>query len=669
MALFLMNGVPAFAESKESAGLEQAILAVKKVVTIPAEYKEFTYNMNEDSENVGGSYWDLSWKIPESSNSINISVNKEGYILRYSKYTENQKKDGIGKVTKEMAIKTAEVFLSKARPDLASKLKLQHSSESNTMSHYLNYKLYENDIPVDFMQAYFEIDKFTGEITNYNGLELNLPQLDTKENIITKEVAKKAYLDNLGLELRYCSNYNYSKKTLTIFPAYEIKNQNKVINAKTGKLEEVYTDYRYGLSSDKAAANSSVAGGNEALTKEELSAIDIASKLISKEKAENLCRTLIPGITSSMKVTNAYLYKDNFESDQYIWNLNFNDAYASIDAKTGEVISFYVNQDNGGKKVNNISKEVAQKTAEALIQKFAGEKFAKTRLSENNAYRVKPYATDNQVTDYSFFYERVVNGIPFSDNSIRVTVDASNGNVTQYDCKWYENAKFPAVEKAMTIEKAFDQFDKNCQFSLKYVKTDKDKVSLVYGFQENVNFLLDPIKGTKMGWDGKPYRENKVPVYTDINGHWCEKTVKELLENGYYIEGDQFYPNSKMTQLGFFRFLYAPDQAYYSDEDLYKMLENTSIILSKEKAPEKELTRQDAAKFVVRYLGQAKSAEHPEIFINPFKDNVAKEYRGYAAICYGLGIMKGDKKGRFNGNNTVTHAESAVLIYQLLQVK
>jgi hypothetical protein len=108
---------------------------------------------------------------------------------------------------------------------------------------------------------------------------------------------------------------------------------------------------------------------------------------------------------------------------------------------------------------------------------------------------------------------------------------------------------------------------------------------------------------------------------------------------------------------------------YYDDDEFYKMMISDKILKENEKAPTAALTRQDAAKFVVRFLGQGKAAEHPEIFVSPFKDKVADAYKGYAAICYGLKVMQGDKNGRFNGTNSVTNAEAAVIIYNALQVK
>jgi hypothetical protein len=142
-----------------------------------------------------------------------------------------------------------------------------------------------------------------------------------------------------------------------------------------------------------------------------------------------------------------------------------------------------------------------------------------------------------------------------------------------------------------------------------------------------------------------------------------------LVQNGYYLAGDQFHPDQKITQLSFFRYLYSNQYNGVSDDDFYNALESMDILKKTEAAPASILTRQDAAKFMVRYLGLEKAAEHPAIFKSVFKDNIAASYQGYAALVNGLNIMKGDLNGRFNGTQQMTNGQAAVAIYQLLQVK
>ena len=674
LSLILVSAVPAFAEETDSKGLEKAISQVKNVATIPSDYKDFQYSKNQYEENGKMvSLWYLNWNKEDGSAGVSATVEDNGYLTSFSKYTSDPK-EGLGSITRDAGQKKAAEFLAKIRPDLATDMKLVGNTRNyyDSDRHYYNYKLYKNGAIVNYIEANIEVDKHTGEVIGFNltGTSEDISNLPAPEGLITLDTAKKAYLEKIGVKLSYYSNYDYQKKTLTIFPAYSGYNDmGKAIDAKTGEAVWLYNNYNYydGKGGMGGSANMNDSASNNALTKEELDAINKVTDLISKEKAESILRSLVPAITSDMKVTSTTLSRNYVEKDKYSWEIGFDGAYGIVNAKTGELISYYLwNDDNN--KGNGITEEKAKAKAENFMQQVAGEKFKQSKFYETPEYSL---AKDNsKVSEYSFNYYRQVNGLDFIGNGFTVIVNKASGKITHYDCTWYDNATFPAIDQVITSQAAFDLFDKEGSLELMYEKVNKGEPALVYDFKNPVNgFLIDPVNGTKIGMDGEPYKDTSIPEYTDIKGHWSEKTVLKLLENGYYLKGEKFNPNQKITQIEFLRYLYSPIQVYYGDDEFYKMLITDKIIKDNEKAPKSELTRQDAAKFIVRYLGQGKSAEHSDIFVNPFKDKITSSYQGYATICYGLGVMKGDKYGRFNGTKTVTNAEAATIIYNALQVK
>jgi hypothetical protein len=340
-----------------------------------------------------------------------------------------------------------------------------------------------------------------------------------------------------------------------------------------------------------------------------------------------------------------------------------------VNAKTGELMSFYYYNNDNSKSTSGITEAQAKEKAEAYIMKTAPEKFGQSRFYEDPGVRIYYPLKTADVTDYSFNYHRQVNGIDFIGNGFTVIVNKATGRITQYDCTWYDSVEFPPIDKVITGEQTFKVINAAGKMDLMYKKVKEGETALVYDFTTPVNFLVDPVTGAKLGWDGKPYKETALPEYTDVKGHWAEAKILKLLENGYYLQGEKFNPNQKITQMSFLRYLYSPIQMYYDDEEFYKLMVSDKILKENEKTPTAVLTRQDAAKFVTRFLGQGKAAEHPEIFVNPFKDKVSDAYKGYAAICYGLKVMQGDKNGKFNGTNSVTNAEAAVIIYNALQVQ
>jgi len=677
LSLILTTAIPAFGAGTNSKGLEQAILKVKSIVTIPEDYKEFQYSSRQYKDDRGKtvSVWDLDWNNSDYSGGISATVQDGGYLISFYKYSFGEQKEGLGTVTREAGQKTAADFLAKARPDMAKYFRLEKNTDSYASDrHYYRYRPYVNDIVVSFVEARVEVDKHTGEVMSYylEGANEDLAKLPSADGVIGIEEAKTSWLEKIHVPLSYYSNYDYTKKILTVFPAYAGTNTaGKAIDAKTGKVVTLYDGgYYYGdmgaASEEKAVAENAAAAN---LSKEELEAVENISNLITKEEAERIIRNAVPGITASMKAESAYLQKSYAEKDKYLWEIGFDGAYGSVNAKTGELLSFYLYTENSRKGLSSLSEAKAREKAESFLNKIAPEKFAQSRFYESPdfvIYRTAP----GDVTEYRFNYYRQVNGIDFVDNGFSITVNRNSGMIVQYNCNWYDSAEFPAVDGVITEESAFDYIDDAAGFSLMYKKVNDGDTALVYDFaNDRISFLIDPFTGAKLGHDGKPYKDGSVPEYSDIGGHWAEETIKKLLENGYYIEGDKFNPGQKITQIGFLRFLYSPSQRYYDDEDFYKMLIENKIIKEEEKAPKAEITRQDAAKFAVRFLGLGKAAEHSEIFVNPFKDRIAEEYKGYAAVCYGLKIMRGDKNGRFNGTNPVTNAEAAVIIYNALQVK
>jgi hypothetical protein len=222
-------------------------------------------------------------------------------------------------------------------------------------------------------------------------------------------------------------------------------------------------------------------------------------------------------------------------------------------------------------------------------------------------------------------------------------------------------------------------YDARSVFGLKYVKLYKEgggeaRAALVWHWTaaESADYLIDAVSFELLGnRDGKRYLSVSDISYDDMAGHWAESVVNELLESGYwYTDGDTFRPGEHITQEGFLHYLYATERSYYMNRDaFYKMLADRGVVKEGERDPDAELSRCDAAKFTVRYLGQQRLAEHPEMFANVFNDNVTAEYRGYVAIAKAFSIMKGDAAGNFNGARALTNAEAAVVILNTLKAR
>ena len=668
--------VPALGAEEESKGLEQAIVAAKKIITVPDNYTDFTHYSSERETSEGKvMVWRLNWSEKEGKNGfVSASIGENGFLYEYNKYNGDESHNGLAQVTKDKAQISAEEFLEKIIPISSGQMKKVNEDSNIPSSEQYNftYQKFVNEIPVNFITVNIGVNKYSGEVTSFYGQnpEIKGMEYPSLDKVIETSVSEKAYIEKLGVDLKYYSYYDYKQKKMNIFAGYSVyDNINKAIDAKTGQVVSLYNENQlYDGNKDSAGAiksENSLVKANQELTKEEIDAIHSLANLITKEKAESILRETSDIITSDMKVNNVSLNK-NYMNNEYVWNISFENAYGEVDAQSGEVISLHCyNYDNSVNQ--NTSKAEAQTIAENFLKKVAPNKFAQTKYEDVQNTVLKIAAVEEGNISY-FNFVRQVNGIEFSSNGLSVEVDKTKGKVIGYNNNWYEDAVFPDVSQAMSKEAAFNKIKELTSFGLQYTMLDKEKVGLVYNFKSaNENYIIDPVTGIRLDFTGQAYKDNKLPEYTDISGHWCEKTIKELLENGYYIDGEKFNPDMNITQINFFKYIYSPMRNNYTDDEFYDMLVQSKVINKEEKAPNSLVSNQDAAKFIVRYLGYDKVATHPEIFTNPFKDNIDEKYKGYAAMCYGLNIIKGDRNGNFNGIHNISNAEAAAIVYNLIK--
>ena len=118
--------VPAFGAEEDSKGLEQAIVAAKKIITVPDNYTDFTHYSSERETSEGKiMVWRLNWSEKEGKNGfISASIGENGFLYEYNKYNGDESHKGLAQVTKEKAQISAEEFLKKVIPTDAGEMKI-----------------------------------------------------------------------------------------------------------------------------------------------------------------------------------------------------------------------------------------------------------------------------------------------------------------------------------------------------------------------------------------------------------------------------------------------------------------------------------------------------------------------------------------------------------------
>lgn len=682
VALVLTAGVPAYAAESESKQLENVLKAVKRVIEI-SDDASFSYDSYQtENGNTQDRVWYLSWN--KEKENINVEAVSDGTILSYFRYSNDNQYQGLSSFSREQGEKIARDFIESVLP---SEIKMEQVKLNDTWAGdgtiSYNFNIYKSGSSGEYLvkdvAIRVSVDKSTEKVTSYHGdylLQYLRASLPADTGMIGAEKAKEAYLDADGLKLVYITVPDYNTKKATAFAAYIQEAENLFIDAKTGK--PVYVpQYYYGPYRADGMGSSPAANESKELSPAEQTEVDRLKEFMSSEEAVKIFKQKVPVASKMGKIRSTSISSDYFSQSEYLWNIYFEEGYAVLNAKSGEIKGFdYYGQKTESK--HGISSEKAVEIAEAFVKSAAPSKVADVRA------QLSDQIAGEDSTFWTVKLQRYENDIPVYGNGLDFNIAKANGSIESYYTNWYHVESFPAIQDNLGEDGAFKVYDTNKTFSPMYVLKNteravydtadkpKDKeASLVYGFSERKYFAVDPAEGTLLTMNGKVYRGeggNSVS-YSDIQGKWYEETVSKLLENGYYIEGEIFAGEKQITQEEFFRYLYSQSQFYYETDDFYDMLKYSDVIKEAEIAPEKIMTKQDAAKFAIRYLGLDKAATIKGIYKKPFPDKIAESYEGYAAISKGLGIIKGDAKGNFNGTKLLTRAEAAVVIFGTVNTK
>ena len=97
---------------------------------------------------------------------------------------------------------------------------------------------------------------------------------------------------------------------------------------------------------------------------------------------------------------------------------------------------------------------------------------------------------------------------------------------------------------------------------------------------------------------------------------------------------------------------------------VYRNSAQNSIISEDERDDDAEVTREEAAVYMIRAIGAENYAKYNDIYVTPFND--VTENKVYIALLSAMGVLSGDGNGNFNPNREMTRAGSIIMIYNYL---
>lgn len=709
VALVVTFMVPAMAsEAAVDKKLESAIKAVKEKIDIPEDCNKFNYSISGYNNKLA---WNLGWNSEDYSKSVNVTIDEDNLITNYYSYENSQSQydKKLPKYTREQGQEIAEKFINSINPKLLSQFKLiDNSRYSIEREYYYTYIRQNSDISYSNNNINISVNNYTGKVTNFYCNFTKETSFEDASKIIGLEQAKKAFVEKLGLKMVYM--LKTEKEKVVPYLAYIPKNSTSYIDALTGEVEINGYGYSYTMSDMLYGTGSVMAvkedggGKDTSLTPDELEVVKGMKNILTKEDADKKVRAIsLLKLDSDFVLSDAYLNKDWRDNESFVWSLYYNtkdgkndtrSVSVQIDAKSGEINSYYTyyNAPEGTKPQK--TKDEAKAICDEAIKNLLPSIYSKLKYDEtyNNIDLYLKYGeTPNQ---YSFRFVRVENGIECPSNYVEVQYDNLTGNIRNINQYWTKNVEFKASEDVISIDKAYEILFSKIGYEVLYVNdigiNTSEKVvtaDMVSPINAVLGYFLDSSKpsiisaatGDVLDYSGEVYKENNIPDYTDIKGLKAENQIRILTQMSIKYNESELKPNDSLLQKDYFILLCRLNDKFYFDtstsedkqiEQMYRMLISQGIITKEEKAPLSTLTREEAAKYFVKFLGFGKIAEIKDIYKSGFKDakDINPQLIGYVCIASGIKAMNGSN-GLFNPKAKITRLEGLLSIYSYLSNK
>lgn len=243
---------------------------------------------------------------------------------------------------------------------------------------------------------------------------------------------------------------------------------------------------------------------------------DPAEAKVTQEQAVAKLKALFP-VLKDATVSNTQLGSGNsypMNPDQLVWNIQWEFRTGStsygfsseVDAMTGDLISTYLYSPFVGQTDNFYPPKVSRSDALVKAKSFVSQaaptlKSSDLQLDENIIMNDSALFGPVQ---YSFYFNILVNGLPSSSDSVRVTVDGS-GNVIQFS-KSASGLKYPSAKPAVSKEQAEKKFKESFDVALYYTpvykKNEVDSWVLSWRPQNEGLYPIDAQTGKRVDYEG-----------------------------------------------------------------------------------------------------------------------------------------------------------------------
>ncbi|WFD10544.1 YcdB/YcdC domain-containing protein [Tepidibacter hydrothermalis] len=655
------------------------------------------------------SVWSMRWNKYKEDVDININAeidSNSGKILalRYHNWSHNDYNRSMPSMTKEEAKKIADDFLKKINPVESSKVKL---NDDNYMSqrfrgapYYFEYVREENGIEFRGNNIEIQVNGNTGKVELYRlDWDYNV-KFDDNKDLIDKEKAKQILKDNTDMKLVYSDiDKNDDNKPERIELYYKPYNEKGVlVDAKNGDMirwDGAKNELKYKDIKDEE---------KEKIYKNSTKPQKHSTELTEKEARDRI-NSIVKNFVKGDFEVDFLRYEEN--DDYYmargrkIWEAELDikdkdrDGRVSIDALTGEIISFdtYIFRDEEDITPKITWSEGYDKAIDTLSKYYGYNiKDLDTKLVEQKGYY---YSNGKKINTDSYYYTfaRVNNKTQYENNSISIGVDAITGDIIEIEYEWDNDVKFPECKNIVDKDKSKEIYFDNSDIELGYTtigneEENNKQATLAYKLEDRYGFdKVDAITGKALDYNGDEFSKKDDKDYSDkLKDHWAKKELTILSDN-HIIDLKEFESSKEISKIDAIKMVVnAKGYNTYrandikdlkfkdikdNDEDLsyiklaveYEFVENKEENFNKDS----NITREEMAKLIVKLIDKEEMAKMKGVYSLEFSDeaSIDSNYKGYVAVCKGLGIINGGNSS-FRPKDNATMTEMAVTIYNAL---
>ena len=657
-----------WADAEVSENMKNAILQAKEKFAVDDEFH--VLKDCYENEKRGVRTYTVSWTGRDEYDKkyISAEIDDNGLVWDYQTYQHSSgDTNPLPGYTWDEGKQAAAAFLERVNPTILNESVFENIIYSKYSGSFtVTYVRVHNGIKVN-NTAVVMVDADTQKVESfYSSWDQNA---EFEEGTpISREEAKDVFKNDIAYDLYYFekapSYYADDAAEDKICLIYMLKGENKYINAFTGELK-TYSEFSKENGSDSNFRNEALkdemsgSGDRPSLSDEEIAYLREVEGLISKDEAEEKARAVSEfQLNSEMKLIAASLTVSY--RDAYIYNLSFCNekededykfASVTVDAKDGVVINYHAGPWLYRELTETEKAEKPEKDKENagnFINKYYPDLADKVTITRN--------------TEYNTYFARVHDGVEFSNNGF--SFGYRDGELISFGLSW-SKLNIPSKSAAKPLDEAYNVILTEDKFTLSYIPAYHEnacEMKLVYHLEDTANYSAETLLPLNYRMEEK---EDIQVSYTDIAGHYAETAINALAEVELVL-GDpkaaEFKPEETVKQEEFLTL--ACNAFSWGTYEMYQSLVSAGIMDKDEIAPEKEITRMEAIRYIVKLVGMGEIADKFDIFKDIYTD-VSEADRGYAAIAAGYKIVNSEVSELYPGNG-LRRADAVMMLYNWL---